>query len=80
MPPPYIAGNRLTLLRSVVWYLDQFEHDSLETVILQDGKPAVELSFRFLTNYQAPTGEPFLLCGHFDRVALFNDEIGRAHV
>jgi PD-(D/E)XK nuclease superfamily len=66
--------NRLTLLRSVVWYLDQFEIDSLETVQLKDGKPAVELSFRLLTNYTSPTGEPFLLCGHFDRVAKFNNQ------
>jgi hypothetical protein len=66
--------NRLTLLRSVIWYLDQFTEDTLETVILQDGKPAVELSFRLVTNYTAPTGEPFWLCGHFDRVARLGEQ------
>lgn len=39
--------TRDTLLRSIVWYLDQFQNDSLKTVILANGKPAVELSFRF---------------------------------
>ena len=38
--------TRFTLLRSVVWYLEQFENDPCETVILADGRPAVELSFR----------------------------------
>ena len=63
--------NRATLLRTVVWFLDQFKDDPLETVILENGKPAVELSFRFNTDYTAPNGEPYLLCGHLDRVVEF---------
>lgn len=39
--------TRETLLRAVVWYTEQFKHDPLETLILSNGKPAVELSFRF---------------------------------
>src|SRR6266404_3727555 len=31
--------NRGTLSRSVLWYLAQFENDSLETLILDNGKP-----------------------------------------
>ena len=63
--------NRYTLLRSIVWYLDEFPRDSdpLETVILANGKPAVELSFRFESGYTAITGEPYLMCGHLDRIA-----------
>lgn len=39
--------NRFTLIRSVVWYLDQFgEADPAQTVVLANGKPAVELSFK----------------------------------
>ena len=30
--------NRMTLLRSVVWYLDQFREDPIETVRLANGK------------------------------------------
>jgi hypothetical protein len=67
--------NRETLIRSVVWYLDKFREDALETVILENGKPAVELSFRYKTTYVAPTGEPFFLCGHLDRLARFGDGI-----
>ncbi len=64
--------NARTLVRSVLWYLDEFEHDPLVTVQLQNGKPAVELSFRVeLENTQAPDGSHYLLCGHMDRVASY---------
>ena len=39
--------NRFTLARTLVWYLDQWQQDPLEQVILASGKPAVEVSFRF---------------------------------
>ncbi len=61
--------NPLTLVRTVVWYLDQFEHDTLETIILDNGKPAIELSFRMETDYKAPSGETYVLCGHKDKMA-----------
>lgn len=39
--------TRETLVRSVIWYLEEFgENDAAKTVILNNGKPAVELSFR----------------------------------
>jgi hypothetical protein len=66
--------NRLTLVRTVVWYLEQFRDDTLETIRLRDGKPAVELSFRLETDYRTSNGEPFLYCGHIDRVAKLNDQ------
>lgn len=66
--------NRLTLVRSIVWYLEQFRDDPAETIILANGKPAVELSFRFSTSYHAPDGQPFMMCGHLDRVAAFVGE------
>lgn len=67
--------NRYTLLRSVVWYLDQFENDPMETVILENGKPAVELSFRFQMDKVAPDGQHYIMCGHLDRLAKFNNQI-----
>lgn len=66
--------NRLTLLRSIVWYLDQFENDPMQTVRLANGKPAVELSFRFNSTYQNSAGETYLLCGHLDRLAEMNSQ------
>src|ERR1700732_1717020 len=39
--------SRANLMRTVVWYLDKFADDPAETVILDDGKPALEVSFKF---------------------------------
>ena len=39
--------NRKSLLALVIDYLDKFKDDPAETFILEDGKPGVELSFRF---------------------------------
>ena len=66
--------NRMTLLRSVVWYLLQFRDDPIQTVRLANGKPAVELSFRFDSGYSTRQGESILLCGHLDRLAELNDK------
>lgn len=61
--------NRTTLIRSLCWYLDHWQNDPMETLILTDGSPAVELSFRYDTRIRATsTGEAILLCGHLDRV------------
>lgn len=58
--------NRFNLIRSLVWYTEQFRDDPAQTVILANGKPAVELSFRF------DAGDGVLLCGHLDRVVEWN--------
>lgn len=63
--------NRQTLIRSLVWYLDQFKDDPAPTIILANGKPAVELSFRF----EIPDAPEFLYCGHMDRIASFDGKL-----
>lgn len=67
------------LFRSVVWYLDRFgENDPIDTIQLENGKPAVELSFRFNAGFDTQsTGEPIMLSGHLDRAGNF---AGMAHV
>lgn len=62
------SKTRETLLRAVVWYLDQYREDPFQTLILSDGSPAVELSFKVNLKLTTPEGDPFLLCGHLDRV------------
>lgn len=77
---PWTSGdpnkNRLTLLRTIVDYLDRFgEHDSLTTVQLANGKPAVELSFSFFSGKRAgSTGEEVAFCGHLDRLVELNGD------
>ena len=81
--------NRETIVGLVIDYLDHFgDGDPAETVVLDDGTPAVELSFRFeldwgprnapeelvgAVGYEQP--QPYLLCGHLDRVVNFNDHL-----
>ena len=61
--------TRDTLVRSVIWYLHHFENDSMETVVLDNGKAAVELSFTLELD-----GE-FIYCGHMDRLVSFAGDV-----
>lgn len=87
--------NRDSLVRVVISYLDHFRHDKAKTYILENGKPAVELSFKFeldfspeqdvfavgepsilpggITNVHIP--QPYILCGHFDRIVEFQETL-----
>lgn len=87
---PWDSGDpyksRETLVRSVIWYLETFgANDAAKTLILANGKPAVELTFKLELDYGPPAEEiygpgatqPYLLCGHLDRVVTFgNDTFG----
>jgi hypothetical protein len=71
--------TRETLIRSLIWYVDHFKDDPAATVILANGKPAVELSFKMELDWgpdengQLQTkDQPYLLCGHLDRVVNFS--------
>jgi hypothetical protein len=90
--------NRSSLVSLVVDYLDNYgEGDPAVTYIRADGKPAVELSFKFSLDY-GPTStntvimkgspgfpgyqgstiessQPYLLCGHLDRVVTLNSAL-----
>lgn len=64
--------TRVNLIRTIVWYVDQFaieSPDGLVTYHLQSGKPAVELSFTVEAN------DEILLCGHLDRVVSMSDHL-----
>lgn len=65
--------NRFTLVRALVWYLEQFKDDPAKTVILADGRPAVELSFKLELPLESPEDGAYLLCGHLDRVVEYGD-------
>lgn len=58
--------NRYTLIRSIIWNLDDYNAGPWRTVILANGKPAVELSFSFEAFSVA--GEPIQLSGHMDKM------------
>ena len=65
--------NRLSLIRSLVWYLDKWNEDgeNYETLVLKDGSPAVELKFEFDSGWRSPvTGERVSFYGSLDRIVL----------
>lgn len=50
--------NRDSLLRTVIWYLDAARaNDNYSTYIMSNGKPAVELSFRFELAFGPEAGQ-----------------------
>jgi len=99
--------NRRTLLQLIIDYFDFFANDTAETFILENGKAAVELSFKFELGWGPKTtyhggeaklkdgaiplmpvnmddydiiskpgwSQPYLLCGHLDRVVRFNSDL-----
>ena len=96
--------NRSTLLSLVIDFLDTHVDDPCKTVIMHNGKPAVELSFQFPLDwgpkwdepirnpmpegvtpemladgydpgYTYPSAQPYLLCGHLDKVVELNGSL-----
>lgn len=64
--------TRINLIRTIVWYVEQFAvetEDGLQTYHLQNGKPAVELSFSL------DFTPDILYCGHLDRVVSMGDRL-----
>jgi hypothetical protein len=65
---PDTAKTRENLIRSLVWYFDHYGlNDNCKPIILSNGKPAVELSFRF------EIGHDLMLAGHLDQIVQYGD-------
>lgn len=63
------AKTRETLIRSIVWYLENWKDDPCKTVVLENGAAAVELSF------QLPVSDSVTLVGHLDRLVEFQGDL-----
>ena len=64
--------NRSTLLRTFVWYADQYRDDTFETVMLPSGAPAIEVQFEFDSGVRSASGEPVTFVGTIDKIGKFN--------
>lgn len=60
--------TRGNLIRTIVWYLEQFEDDAVSTIILSDGRAAVEYSFKL------PVDDGIVFCGHLDRLGEYSHD------
>lgn len=66
------ARTKETLVRAIVWYLDQFWEDKAISIKLPSGKPAVEYHFKLpFMSYERDT---VYLCGHIDRMVTWQQE------
>ena len=77
-PWPYADSmkSREILIRSIIWYIENFRSNGATTVKLENGKPAVELSFRFDTGVPVEgTDQTYILSGHLDQVVELAGEI-----
>jgi hypothetical protein len=66
--------TRETLIRALIWYADHYKADPFKTLVLPNGRPAMELSFRFELPLESPDGDPYIYCGHLDKVATQGGE------
>lgn len=64
--------NRWTLIRTIIWYLDYYKDGVEETVIMEDGTPAVEVWFRFPLEMTSPGGQQYILSGHIDKIVRYD--------
>lgn len=72
-PPAEAAGSarlktRENLIRSLVWYFEELPEDNIETIILSNGKPAVEYSFSL------PVDNDIVFAGHIDRFISYGSD------
>lgn len=66
--------NRETLIRTVIWYFEEYKDDPAKTIILPNGRPATEVSFKLESGITAPDGSEYLLTGHLDKGVTFADD------
>lgn len=60
--------TRENLIRTIVWYYEHYNPDTCQTIILEDGKPAVELFVKF------HLGGEIWISAHLDRLITYAGE------
>jgi hypothetical protein len=63
------------LVQAVIQHIEEYRDDKAETYIMANRQPAVELSFRFQLDHGPTDDQPYLLCGHLDRVVTYGDDL-----
>lgn len=68
-PETFFEPNktRETLIRSIVWYFEQYKDDLFRVAYLSDGRPAVELSCKMAID------DGNFYCGHIDKMVATDD-------
>lgn len=66
------ARSKLTLLRSLVWYSEQYMHDVLSTYVFPNGRVGLEMSFSFPLPFGPEPNQHYYYSGHMDRLAMYS--------
>lgn len=67
--------NRDTLLRTVVWYFEEYKEDPAKTMILPSGKAATEVTFKLESGIKSNYDKSeYLLTGHLDKGVIYGDD------
>lgn len=68
--------TRLTLVRSLVWYAEQYSSDVLSTHRFANGRVGLEMSFSFELPWKVSgTNDSFIYSGHIDKLALYSGDL-----
>lgn len=73
LPTGDTARTKETLIRTVIWYFDQFWEDKAVTLIKPDGKPAIEYHFKL--PFMEYLNTDIFICGHIDRMVKWQDQV-----
>lgn len=67
--------NRDTLLRTVIWYFEEYKDDPAKTMILPSGKAATEVTFKLESGIKSNYDQSeYLLTGHLDKGVVYGDD------
>jgi hypothetical protein len=59
--------TRENLIRTIVWYFEHFADDAAKVILLANGKPGVEYTFKL------PVDNDLIFSGHIDRLVDYSD-------
>jgi hypothetical protein len=67
--------NRDTLLRTVIWYFEEYKDDPAKTMILANGDPATEVTFKLESGIKSNYDQSeYILTGHLDKGVIYGDD------
>lgn len=63
------AKNRHAAVRCLIWWAEEKgKNDPLAPALLPNGKPAIEVSFKFPLDISSPYGEQYIISGRLDKI------------
>lgn len=66
-----------SILRTIIWYIEEYQHSNVEPMNLPDGTAGVEVAFDIPLGITAPDGEEYRTRGSIDGIVAFDGTWGR---